>query len=104
MTLLRSVLQKSVSLRPGSRSPGRARVPRRPGPYRPQLLALEDRVPPGDAVLAGLLAGDLIPERAAGFIPSAPTEEARRLAEPGDRASDFSLLLQVTDDAAGVAV
>src|SRR5262249_29338145 len=100
MFLVRSVLQQSVALRLGSKSPGRARGRRRPGPYRLQLLALEDRLPPGDAVLAGLLAGDLVPERAGGFILSAPTAEARRLAEPGDRANDFGLPLQVTDDAA----
>src|SRR5262245_31738549 len=51
MFLLRSVLHKSVSLRQRSKSPGRARVPRRPGLYRPQLLALEDRLPPGDVLL-----------------------------------------------------
>src|SRR5262249_23300002 len=40
-------------LRVLSRRPGARRVPA----YRPELLRLEDRLPPGDVVLAGLLTG-----------------------------------------------
>ena len=37
----------------------RARGPRRAGSFRPQLLALEDRLPPGDAVLGAFLGAAL---------------------------------------------
>lgn len=68
---------------------------------RPLVERLEDRLSPGDAVLAGLLAGGLLPERVAGLNPAAPPAEARRLAEPGHSADDFTLPSRVTDDAAG---
>src|SRR5262249_46799297 len=66
----------------------RGRGPRHPrrrrslgaAPHRPSLEVLEDRLPPGDAALAGLLAGDLVPERVAGLNSAAPPGEARRLA------------------------
>src|SRR5687767_694870 len=46
------------------------RVP--PRPYRLLVERLEDRLPPGDAVAAGLLAAELIPhtERAVGLVPA----------------------------------
>jgi hypothetical protein len=48
---LRGMIRRTTTPRRApQRSPGR--LPRnRPGPYRPQLLALEDRLPPGDARL-----------------------------------------------------
>ncbi len=52
--------------------------------YRPFVERLEDRLPPGDAVVAGLLADGFL-GRAAGLVPAvtaAPPGQARRLAEP----------------------
>src|SRR5262245_58311556 len=52
----RSKICRPTAHRQGSqRWPGR-RSRNRPDSYRPQLLALEDRLPPGDTLL-GLLAG-----------------------------------------------
>src|SRR5262245_48180180 len=85
---------KSVLQPFGSRS-------RRPR-YRPQVLALEERLPPGDAVFAGLLAFGLIPERTAGHTPAVSPGQARRVADPGlapAGAEDSWLLTESTDQA-----
>ncbi len=54
--------------------------------YRPLVERLEDRLPPSDAVFAGLLAQGFLAGRAAGLVPAgvtaAPPGPARRLAEP----------------------
>ncbi len=74
--------------------------------HRPLVERLEDRLPPGDAVVAGWLVGALM-ERAAGFIPAeplaAPPGQARRLAEPQALAAetgDFTLLAGIAAPAA----
>src|SRR5688572_1595477 len=56
MALARLGLNKRVSRHQGSKSRGRAGIRRRPGGYRPEVLSLEARLPPGDAFLS-LLAG-----------------------------------------------
>ena len=73
MALVKLGLNKRVSRHQGSKSRGRASILRRPGGYRPELLALEARLPPGDAFL-GLVAGSwlLAPSR----TPPAATSPA----------------------------
>ncbi len=85
--------------------------PLRPA-YRPLVERLEDRLPPGDAVLAGLLAGGLIPSagRAVGLVPAdvraTPPGQARRLVDPTpfDLAADLELLGDGTTSASPVAL
>jgi hypothetical protein len=47
-------------MKPASRFQNRARRLRRPRGYRPLVESLEERLPPGDAVLGGLLARSLV--------------------------------------------
>ncbi len=68
--------RNSATRRSGS-SPGaggRPRGRRRPHPYRPHVDVLEDRLPPGDAVLGGLLAWSwsepAVPLRQPGLLAS----------------------------------
>ncbi len=78
-------------------NPGLAGSRRRSSP-RLRLEQLEDRLPPGDTVVAGLLAAEFLPGRAAGLIPAeghaVPPGQARRLANPApfDLAADLELL------------
>ena len=67
--------------------------------YRPLVERLEDRLPPGDAVMAGLLAAELVPhaERAAGLVPAGSAARpalSRSLAELAfpDAGTTFALL------------
>lgn len=76
MFLLRSVMQKSVSLRQRSKSHGRPRAPRRPGPYRPQVLVLEDRLPLGDALLGTVLGASWLASTLAVLDPSSAAAES----------------------------
>src|SRR5262245_43032254 len=84
MLLVRSDLNKSASPRQGSKSRGRASVRRRPGGYRPALLALEARLPPGDALLGGLVSLSLLGEGGAPARAAAvPVLAATSRAAPG---------------------
>src|SRR5262245_48674246 len=70
---------------------------RRPRPYRPLVERLEDRLPPGDTILASLLAGGFLPQRAAGLIPAVEAGRpgpARPLAVP---AFELPLRLSAAD-------
>ncbi len=94
------------------RTSSRARWLRRFVPYRPFVERLEERLPPGDAVLAGLLAADFLPStgRAAGLVPAevraAPPGQARRLADPApfDLTADLELLGENPAPASPVAL
>lgn len=79
MSLVSFGLKKSVSLQQSSKSRGRASVRRRSGGYRPELLALEARLPLGDAFL-GLMAGSWL------LGPSGFTSSAAGETSPGNTA------------------
>src|SRR5262245_60749458 len=72
--------------------------------YRPRLELLEQRLPPGDTILAGLLAHGLLSGRAAGLVPAdervPPPVQARQLAGARDA---FALLPALTEAEAGSA-
>src|SRR5262249_27567882 len=56
----------------------RARV-QRPGTYRPRLELLEERLPPGDTVLGGLLAWTWAEPASIGLAPEGRPSVARRV-------------------------